>query len=219
MAQGITNKTQLLLSSIELPEDAALHYSIYSPASQDPDALAALEAARRKLGPSLDAHLLTNPFSRVYFDDGKPLLYVFRLLSSGDDAPTTQLDDLTREPLRYASYYNELKSNSNKIDITSNEIEISRQVSARMLCPENHGPCTCSHSKSKSTLDHATKAVHLAQSLFLDSVRDRLIDEICAKSTGRGHIPAVRLRNGFCLIESRKDTEWTEKWAKRVNNG
>jgi hypothetical protein len=106
MAQGITNKTQLLLSSVELPDDAALHYSIYSSPSQDP--LAALEAARRKLmltgaGTPLEAHLITSPFSRIHFDNGKPVLYVFRLLSSGDDAPGTLLDDLTRESVTYVS--------------------------------------------------------------------------------------------------------------------
>jgi hypothetical protein len=62
--------------------------------------------------------LLTNPFSRVHFEDGKPLLYVFRLLSSGDDAPTTQLDDLTRESPR-----------SRHIIMSSNQI---KQISLQM---------------------------------------------------------------------------------------
>ena len=94
-------------------------------------------------------------------------------------------------------------------------------VSERMLCDQDHGPqagsCNCSHSRPG--FDQTTKDSNLVQKLFLDAVRDRLVDEICVASLGKGHIPAVRLQNGFCLLPQRRNTEWTSKWDTGNHSG
>lgn len=79
-----------------------------------------------------------------------------------------------------------------------------------MLCEDDHRPCTCSHNKPPMSQD--TKDTNLALSLFLDAVRDILVDEICAASRANGHLPAVKLQSGFCLLSSRTPIEWTRNW-------
>lgn len=95
MAQSIHDGTKVLLSSIELPDEPVLQYSIYTSNAADP--LAYIESARRKLAASCTDALFSSPISRIHFQSGSPLLYVFNILSSGDESPVTALDDLTRE--------------------------------------------------------------------------------------------------------------------------
>ncbi|KIM27284.1 hypothetical protein M408DRAFT_24751 [Serendipita vermifera MAFF 305830] len=196
MAQGIHDGTKVLLSSIELPDEPVLQYSIYSSGAADP--LVHVESARRKLCTPSAQSLFSSPITRIHFTSGSPLLYVFHVASNGDESPTMALDDLTRT--------------------SSSEIVIGMAVSEQMLCDQDHGPssgsCNCSHSRA--ALDRES---NLAQKLFLDAVRDRLVDEICIASLGKGHIPAVRLQNGFCLLPQRRNNEWTSKWEAGNNTG
>jgi hypothetical protein len=99
-----------------------------------------------------------------------------------------------------------------------NEIEIARAYAQRILCDENHKPCDCS-SHSRYPPDPATAETNLAQDLFLDAIRDRLIDEICAASQGEGHLPAVKLNRGFVLLSKRKRSQWTSTWDSSEDRG
>jgi hypothetical protein len=105
----------------------------------------------------------------------------------------------------------------NILEKSFGEIGVPEAAEARILCPENHAECTCTHNKSLPS--DSTKEANLAQRLFLDAVRDVLIDEICLASRGDGHIPAVKLYQGFCLLANRKGSEWTSKWDKGLSNG
>lgn len=103
MAQAIHNSTKLLLSSIELPEDALLYYNIYS--SNSADSLSQLESARRKLSGVIHAAaIFSSALCRIHFEAGAPVLYVFHLLGSADGPPPTVLDGLTREYATFVIY-------------------------------------------------------------------------------------------------------------------
>jgi hypothetical protein len=97
MAQGIHDETRLLLSSLELPEDAILKYSIYSSSSSG-DALSAIESARRRVTEARTQDLFASPICRVHFEGSSPRLYVFTVVSPDSENPNIPvLDDLTRE--------------------------------------------------------------------------------------------------------------------------
>ncbi|KAG8836237.1 hypothetical protein FRC17_008973 [Serendipita sp. 399] len=195
MAQGIHDGTKLLLSSIELPEDAHLYYSIYVSTTAEP--LEDIESARRKLSEAYTGDLFTAPICRVHFENALPLLYVFTVASEGEEPPLLELPKLTNRQ--------------------SSQIVIGEAVTAHMLCSEDHGPCTCCHNKPAP--DQATKDANLAENLFLAAVRDILVDEICVASHRKGHIPAVKLRHGFCLLSRRISTEWTQSWSSNRDQG
>ncbi|KAG8822784.1 hypothetical protein FRC19_005231 [Serendipita sp. 401] len=195
MAQGIHDGTKLLLSSIELPEYAHLHYSIYVSRAAEP--LEDIESARRKLSNARTGDLFAEPICRIHFENGLPLLYVFHVTSGGEGHHPVELPTLTRKQ--------------------SSQIVIGEAVMAHTLCSEDHGPCTCCHNKP--TIDQATKDSNLAENLFLATIRDILVDEICAASRKKGHIPAVKLRHGFCLLSRRMSTEWTQSWSSNRDQG
>lgn len=93
MAQPIHDSTKLLLSSIELPEDAVLQYTVYS--SPATDALQQIESVRRKLLELRTESFFEAPISHVYFSSGVPLLYLFRLVSAGDEPLDVTVADLS----------------------------------------------------------------------------------------------------------------------------
>jgi hypothetical protein len=97
MAHGMQDNTRVLLSSIELPDDPILQYSIYSSPSSDP--LAPLESLRRKLAQSsLQQPIFSSPITRIHFQSAHPLLYIFHVASAGHPTSAAMtLDDPTCE--------------------------------------------------------------------------------------------------------------------------
>lgn len=95
MAQPIHDGTKLLLSSIELPEEAVLQYAVYS--SSAPEPLQHLESARRRFLESRTESLFEAPIPRIHFQAGLPLLYVFKVVSAGEETFDIPFGDLSRE--------------------------------------------------------------------------------------------------------------------------